>query len=148
MRPRRAEGRVTGPVGDVTALLGARAGHVGAGKILWVGGGSELGPSLIRPQSELQTSGIRGPLLSGVWPQGGVGPGIARSVASLEAGGTDRAGRDLRQWDIRFIVVDASRSEGAHQKRAWLAQRDLAVIREEPGYLLMGNVGAAPGPLP
>ena len=56
----------------------------------------------------LRLTGVEGPVLGDVFPTRGAGPGIARSVASLEAGGTDLAGRRLARWDIRYIVVDTT----------------------------------------
>ncbi len=146
--PRRVQGEATGPVGDISALLGSQVVRADAGKVLWVGDDSENGPSLLGPPGDLHTSGAQGPILTDIWPQEGVGPGVTRSVASVASGGTDRAGRDLASWDIRYIVVGASGPEGADLKRAWLSQRDLAVVRDEPGYLLLANAGVAPGPLP
>lgn len=139
---------ITGPQGDIAALLGSQAAGEGAGNILWVGGDTELGPSLLQPTGELRLTEAHGPVLSDLFPPGGAGPGVARSVASVEAGGTDRAGRNLAPWDIRFIVVATSGAPGRDRSRAWLSQRDLALVGDEPGYLLLANGAVRPGPRP
>ncbi|MBA2274852.1 MAG: glycosyltransferase family 2 protein [Actinobacteria bacterium] len=146
--PGTVQPKAVGPVDDIAALLGSQVKREGAGKILWVGGQAELGPSLLHPPGYLRLTGAQGPVLSDVFPSGGAGRRVARLVASVEAGGTDRAGRDLAPWDVRFIVVAGSGDAGGDRVGAWLSQRDLAVVRAEPEYLLLANAGVPPGPRP
>lgn len=141
--PGSAQREAVGPVSDIAALLGPKLTRVGAGKVLWVGEDTAMGPSLLRPPGELRLTGVEGPVLSDVFPTRGVGPGIAGPVASVEAGGTDLAGRRLAPWDIRYIVVATAGEAGDDRERAWLAQRDLALVSEGPGYLLLESTGAA-----
>ncbi|MDQ3785290.1 MAG: glycosyltransferase family 2 protein [Actinomycetota bacterium] len=133
-----------GPQGDIAAMLGPEMAAEGAGKVLWVGGDAGLRPSLLRSSGELRLTEAQGPLLSDIFPSGGPGPGVARAVASAEAGGTDRAGRELAPWDIRFIVVSTAGAAERDRLRAWLSQRDLGLVSDEPGYLLLTNAGMPP----
>jgi GT2 family glycosyltransferase len=70
------------------------------------------------------------------------GPGTGRLeavIGSVEGGDTDVGGHLLGPFNLRYVVV--ARAAGAHR---WLGQRDLAVIREEPGYLLFENAAVLP----
>ncbi|CAN5342691.1 hypothetical protein BH20ACT22_BH20ACT22_20580 [soil metagenome] len=145
--PGRAQGGAMGPESDIAALLGSQVVGEDAGKVLWVGEQTEFGPSLLRSSGELRLTGAQGPVLSDIFPSEGAGRGIARSVASVEAGATDRAGRELAPWGIRFIVVSTSGASG-HDRSSWLSQRDLSLVSDEPGYLLLASAGAPPGPRP
>jgi hypothetical protein len=59
---------------------------------------------------------------------------LARVVASIEEGTTDRAGRLLGAFNVRFVVLE--RESGVHR---WLNQRDLALVRDLPQYILLEN---------
>jgi len=146
--PGRARGEAIGSEGDIAALLGSVVVGENAGKVLWVGHGNELDPSLLRSSGGLRLTGAQGPVLSDIFPSADPGPGVARSVAAVEAGGTDRAGRELAPWDIRFIVVSTTGVLGHDRSGAWLSQRDLSLVREEPGYLLLANAAVPSRPRP
>jgi hypothetical protein len=57
-----------------------------------------------------------------------------RDIASVEHGRTDLGGSLLGAFNVHFIVLE--RTQGASR---WLAQRDLAVTRSEPRFLLLEN---------
>jgi hypothetical protein len=81
-------------------------------------------------------TGSRGHVLPDLFERN-VGQGEAtldRVVASVGAGTTDRAGRLLGAFNIRYVVLE--RSAGVHR---WLNQRDLALVRDQPGYILLKN---------
>jgi hypothetical protein len=53
------------------------------------------------------------------------------AVDAIESGSTDRGGTLLSSYNVRFVVVERDRSE------PWVSQRDFAVARDEPEYLLL-----------
>ncbi|MGH2746686.1 MAG: hypothetical protein ACRDKB_02010, partial [Actinomycetota bacterium] len=55
-------------------------------------------------------------------------------IASVEEGATDGGGSLLAAFNIRFVVLEPG--AGA---QAWLDQRDLALTRTEPSFLLLEN---------
>lgn len=124
-------------VEQVSALLDAEAQQLGAFRALWVGE-SWLPdePSALRPAGHHFITGERSQLLTDLFDPG-VGPGesrLHRVIASIEEEDTDRGGRLLGAFNIHFVIVERSPDAGA-----WLAQRDLALIRTEPTYYVLRN---------
>lgn len=121
----------------IRLVLGAERLRLGEFRALWVG------ESWSSPQSHRVTAagdyvvtGPRGQLMTDLFSRHD-GAGVAqleRAIASVRQNATDSGGSLLGAFDIHYVVVD--RSGGAAR---WLAQRDLAVVRSEPSYLLLEN---------
>jgi hypothetical protein len=81
-------------------------------------------------------TGPRGQVLSDLFEatSGSANSQLDRVIASVEEGATDRGGSLLGAFNIRFVVLDRSSGSGT-----WLNQRDLALIRSEPDYVLLEN---------
>ncbi len=91
---------------------------------------------MARPDAEIFITGARGHVLSDLF-ENHRGPGdteLQKVIASVRDGSTDRAGRLLAGFNVRFVVLE--RAPGVHR---WLNQRDLALVREKPGYILLEN---------
>ena len=104
---------------------------------LWVGEQWVPGaPSAARPLHNRVVTGPRGPALTDLFEYA-AGKGEAeldRIVESVQSGATDRAGRLLATFNIRFVVLQRGPAEDE-----WLQQRDLAAIRTHGDYLLLEN---------
>jgi hypothetical protein len=121
---------------DVRSLFGAAA-QDGQFRGLWVGDAWSSGrPTVARPDTDIFLTGARGHVLSDLFERnrGAGNEALARVVASIEEGTTDRAGRLLGAFNVRFVVLE--RESGVHR---WLNQRDLALVRDLPQYILLEN---------
>jgi GT2 family glycosyltransferase len=127
----------TATVDAVRALLSGEEEQTGQFRALWIGRGwLPDRPSAARAPTPYLLTGPRGEVLSDLFH---VGRGTAQSefdrdIASVEHGRTDLGGSLLGAFNVHFIVLE--RTEGAAR---WLAQRDLAVTRSEPRFLLLEN---------
>jgi hypothetical protein len=127
----------TATVDTVRGLLAAEQEQAGQFRALWIGRGwvpSE--PSDATAQAPYLLTGPRGQVLSDLFPLGG---GAAQSefdrdIASIEHGRTDLGGSLLGAFNVHFVVLQ--RTSGASR---WLAQRDFAVTRSDPKFLLLEN---------
>jgi GT2 family glycosyltransferase len=124
---------------QVTALLESEAQQVGDFRTLWVGERwSAAVPSAIGPSTGFLLSDPGGQDLTDLFGTP-TGPGERRLrevVSSIEDGGTDLGGHFLGSFNVDFVVLD--RTEAS----PWLGQRDLALIRTEPDYLVLRNEAA------
>lgn len=125
-------------VEQVRSLLEAEADAEGQFRVLWVG--SEWSPdaaTATRPPTHYFVTGARGRVLTDLFERSAPDASIelARVVASIEEGSTDRGGRLLGAFNIRYVALTPS---SAHE---WLTQRDLSLTRddEEHRYLLLEN---------
>ena len=131
---RRADSETMHDVADLLALDALDRGQFRA---LWIGRTwSPPAGSAARPFVTPELTGPRGPVLSDLFaPRAGQAhENLERVVASVEDGSTDRGGTLLGAFNIAYVVVE--RGPGATR---WLDQRDLAIVRTEPGYYLMTN---------
>jgi hypothetical protein len=122
---------------DVADLLSLDALQRGQFRALWVGSTwSPPAGSGARPFVTPELTGPRGPVLSDLFAPHAGEPteSFERVVASIEDGSTDRAGRLLGAYNVAYVVV-----ESGEPSDAWLSQRDLAIVRTEPGYYLLVN---------
>ncbi|HEX2049720.1 MAG TPA: glycosyltransferase family 2 protein [Actinomycetota bacterium] len=121
-------------VDAVEGLLAARAEQLGAFRTLWIGERwVAASPSALRPQRPYLVTGAHGQVLTDLYERPtAADDALARVVASIEDGDTDRGGRLLGAFNVRFVVV-ASDAAAA----PWLSQLDLALTRDEPDYALL-----------
>jgi hypothetical protein len=121
-------------VDQVAALLSAEAEQRGAFRALWMGDSWGSGAlSGARPRRDYVLTGARGQVLTDLFEvHTDADDDLERVLASIEEGVTDRGGRLLGAFNIRFVVL-----EPGVRNDAWLGQRDLAVVREEPDYLIL-----------
>jgi hypothetical protein len=137
-QPGRASGRAEPQViAQIGSLLGAEAEDSGTFRTLWVGADwTPPNPTAARPVTHSFLTGPQGQALTDLFESGA---GKARSqldrvLASVETGATDEGGSLLGVFNVGYIVL--SRDASAEP---WLGQRDLGLIRNEPGYLLLQN---------
>ena len=119
-------------------LLTAEAEQEGQFRVLWVGERwISPTPSLARPHRGHMITGSRGESVVDLFEKTSntSDAELENVIASIEAGDTDVGGTLLGTFNVRFVVLD--RAPGAHR---WLAQRDLALIRSERGYVLLENL--------
>jgi hypothetical protein len=127
----------TATVDTVRGLLAAEQEQAGQFRALWIGRGWLSGePSGARAQVPYLLTGPQGEVLSDLFH---LGSGAAetefdRNIAAVEHGRTDLGGSLLGAFNVHFIVLQ--RTTGASR---WLAQRDLAVTRSDPRFLLLEN---------
>jgi GT2 family glycosyltransferase len=122
---------------EIRAIFAADAQQAGQFRALWVGDKwSSRQPRVSLAESEHFLTGSRGHVLSDLYEHdtGGGRAVLDRVIASIEEGSTDRGGRLLGAFNIRYVVLE--RSEGVHR---WLNQRDLALARDLPDYILLQN---------
>ncbi len=136
--PSVGEGRENALVAaEIRSIFDADAQQVGQFRALWLGDKwSAKHDRVALPTTDHFLTGSRGHVLTDLFERS-VGRGDAaldRVVASVGEGTTDRAGRLLGAFNIRYVVLE--RSAGVHR---WLNQRDLALVRDQPGYILLKN---------
>ena len=124
-------------VDEVRTVLRTEAGHEDQFRALWVGAGwgAEV-PTAARPSGDHVVTGPRGPGLADLF-EGGGGRArelLDRALRAIATGGTDRGGRLLGAFNIRFIALE--RAPGVAR---WLDQRDLGIVRSEAGFILLEN---------
>ena len=134
--PGRGSGRENAAVvKTIRSLLQAEADDLGAFRTLWVGDAwTSPTPTAARSGTDTFLTGARGQVLSDLFERrnGGAEQQLQRVTASIQQGTTDRGGALLGAFNIHFVVLHK-----AHPSvPAWLAQRDLALVRNEPDYLL------------
>jgi hypothetical protein len=123
-------------VARVEAVLEAEAANEGRFRALWVGGSwfAPRMPGAAGPGRVL--SGPSGPLIAELLADESSAGAVAlqEAIAAIEQGATDRGGRLLGAFNVRFVVL--GRDAPA---RAWLRQRDFGVVRSESEYSLLEN---------
>lgn len=122
---------------EVRSIFAAESSETGQFRALWVGEKWASGrPTVARPDADTFVTGARGHVLSDLFENDrGTGDAeLEQVIASVRDGSTDRAGRLLAGFNVRFVVLE--RGPGVHR---WLNQRDLALVREKPGYILLEN---------
>ncbi len=135
--PGRGTDRENTPaVAQVRSLLGGEFEQIGLFRALWVGEGwSPPDPSAARPPRDYFVTGARGQVLTDLFERGSAEQErlFEDAVTSVRAGLTDEGGSLLAGFNIRFVVVE--RTEAS----AWMEQRDMAVSREGPSFLIFEN---------
>lgn len=136
--PGVGEGRENALVAaEIRSIFAADAQQVGQFRALWIGDKwSSEAPHVSLPASDHFLTGSRGHVLSDLFTRG-TGSGqeaLDRVIASITEGTTDRGGRLLGAFNIRYVVLD--RAPGVHR---WLNQRDLALVRDQPDFILLQN---------
>ncbi|MGH2818163.1 MAG: glycosyltransferase [Actinomycetota bacterium] len=130
----RVDAEAVEQIRDLLATEGTQGDQFRA---LWVGEAwTSPVPSSMRPLEPHMVTGPRGQVLSDLFENsaGDAEQQLRRVIASVEEGATDRGGSLLGAFNVRFVVLQ--RSAGATR---WLSQRDLALIRSEPEYMLLEN---------
>ena len=124
---------------DIEALLLAEleAEPTGSFRTLWVGEGWSGGTvSAARPTDDRVVTGPHGQELTDLFekhtPE--AESELDGVIASIETGATDRGGRLLGAFNIRFVVLDAAATQ-----QGWLEQRDLAAVRSSDDYVFLQN---------
>lgn len=128
----RENGRI---VAQVRSLLRAEVPDSGVFRALWVGERwSSPTTSAARPVGNSFVTGPRGQVLSDLFERraGHAERQLQRVIDSIEQGTTDRGGALLGAFNIHLVVLDTDDPRVA----SWLGQRDLALVRTEPEYLL------------
>jgi GT2 family glycosyltransferase len=121
-------------VAQIGSILEAESLRSGPFRVLWVGDHWPSGPEEVDGHA---LSGSRGPTLGDLF--GRESPwesDLAEAVTAIEAGTADRAGELLGAFNVRYVVLDPSAPP------RWLSQLDLAVVREEPDFMLLENTEA------
>lgn len=136
--PGVGEGRENALVADeIRSIFAADAQQAGQFRALWVGDKwSSEHAHVALPETDHFLTGSRGHVLSDLFARGtGTGElAFNRVIASVAEGTTDRGGRLLGAFNVRYVVLE--RAAGVHR---WLNQRDLAIIRDEPEFILLKN---------
>ena len=127
---------------SVRALIAAEAGREGPFRVLWVGerfAGSE--GAWGAGEGRRIVTGPSGETLADLFanPAGEGPPALAAATTAVERGTTDLGGHLVGAFNVRYVVLGAD-----VEPAPWLAQRDLAVIREEPEYLVLSNAASLP----
>lgn len=124
---------------EIRSIFAADAQQAGQFRALWVGDKwSSEHAHVSLPATDHFLTGPRGHVLSDLFARS-TGPGqdaLDRVIASVVEGTTDRGGRLLGAFNVRYVVLE--RSAGVHR---WLNQRDLALVRDQPGFILLKNEG-------
>lgn len=119
------------------SLLTGQKGGGSEARILWVGPSWQEGPPTgLRPPRDYVLTGRDGETFTDLF-ENDTGPGprqLASAIAAIELGRVDLGGDLLGAFNIGWVVV--ARESGAAQ---WLGQRDLTVLRSDPGYELLQN---------
>ncbi|MEA2452361.1 MAG: hypothetical protein QOG04_1071 [Actinomycetota bacterium] len=136
--PGVGEGRENALVAaEIRQIFDADAQQVGQFRALWVGDKwSSDEPHVSLPASDHFLTGSRGHVSSDLFSRttGEGQAALERVIASIEEGATDRGGRLLGSFNIRYVVLE--RAGGVHR---WLNQRDLALVRDQPDFILLKN---------
>ncbi|MDQ3963446.1 MAG: glycosyltransferase [Actinomycetota bacterium] len=127
---------------DVRSIFAAEAVQGRQFRALWVGDAWSAGqPTAARPNPDLFVTGSRGQVLTDLFENNRASgdAALGRVVASIQEGTTDRGGGLLGAFNVRFVVLE--RGPGAFR---WLSQRDLALHRDRPEYILLENTNELP----
>jgi GT2 family glycosyltransferase len=136
--PGRGSGRENSEVVDqIRSLLAAESSDQGQFRALWVG--ERWAPpfrSVMRPVGNTFVTGSRGQVMSDQFEEvSGAGWSRLQAVIdSVERGDTDRAGALLSAFNVHFLILQEEDIDAG-----WLDQRDLAIVRTEPEYLVLEN---------
>jgi GT2 family glycosyltransferase len=124
---------------QIRSLIAAHAGPEGALRVLWVGPGFGVGGNGGAPGYAL--TGTQGATLADLYARGAANAQaeLEQGIAAIQSGTTDVGGHLLGAFSVGHVVLDRA---GAAQQ--WLDQRDLAVIRRHPRYLLLANGATLP----
>jgi len=97
--------------------------------------GDDLDP--FAPQTGYELTGLQGKQIPDLFGgfDGPAHEALSGAIAAIEQGATDRGGRWLGGFDVGFVVLP----DDDQERDAWLSQRDLAVARGGPGYLVLEN---------
>lgn len=138
-RPERG-GLESDTVSDIGSLLEAEleAEPSGSFRTLWLGTTWRLGTiSASRPVGDHIVTGPHGQEMTDLFQKETPESEneLHESLASIETGATDRGGRLLGAFNVRFVVLDPETAADG-----WLEQRDLAIVRSAPEFLLLQNV--------
>ena len=126
-------------VAEIDSLLAAEleAEPSGSFRTLWLGERWSLGTvSAARPFEDRVVTGPHGQEITDLFQRESpeAEAELDGVIASIETGATDRGGRLLGAFNIRFVVLDpASAAPG------WLEQRDLAAVRTSGDYVFLQN---------
>ncbi|HET7482781.1 MAG TPA: hypothetical protein VFK89_07965, partial [Actinomycetota bacterium] len=123
---------------QLSDLLGTEAEQEGLFRVLWVGDRwSPPTASAARPHFGHMITGPRGQQMTDLFERTGTPAEseVDNVVRAVEAGDTDIGGSLLGTFNVRYVVLD--RGPGAYR---WLAQRDLALVRAERGFILLENL--------
>lgn len=129
-------------VEQVASLFEAEAQEFGQFRALWVGEDwTPPLPSAARPNTDHLVTGVKGQVIADLFESHSedAEQQLGRVIASVEEGSTDRAGTLLGAFNIHFVVL-----ERTAEAEPWLAQRDLALVRSEDGYMLLKNDSPLP----
>lgn len=121
---------------QVRGLFEAEAQASGPFRALWVGNAwAGEAPSTARPPGRSFLSGHGGPLVTDMFerPLSRADRELRSILAAIDGGTTDRGGGLLGAFNVRYVVLERGDSGN------WLIQRDLALVRTEPHYLLFEN---------
>jgi hypothetical protein len=136
--PGRGSGRIEADaIAQIRDVLQIEAELEGQSRAVWIGEGwSSPNPSVVRPTDDYMVTGPRGQVLSDLFERkkDEAEAELARVIASIREGTTDRGGGLLGAFNVRFVVLE--RGPGTSN---WLAQRDLALIRTEDDYVMLEN---------
>jgi GT2 family glycosyltransferase len=127
---------------QVTSLFDAEVQQRGQFRALWVGDAwSADDPSAMKAVGDHVLTGPRGEQLTDLFVND-AGEGrdeLLEAISSVESGTTDLGGHLLAAFNVDFVVL-----EPGPRARAWLAQRDMALIRTESDYLVLQNEAGLP----
>jgi hypothetical protein len=122
---------------EIRSVFDADAQQVGQFRALWIGDKWSADKARVAlPTTDHFLTGSRGHVLTDLFErsEGAGDAALDRVVASVGEGTTDRAGRLIGAFNIRYVVLE--RGPGVHR---WLNQRDLALVRDQPAYILLKN---------
>jgi GT2 family glycosyltransferase len=136
--PAHGAGRVvTEDEAQIRSVLTTEAANLGQFRALWVGERWSHGEtSSSRRPADFFVTGPRGEDLGDLFEREQQ-PGraqMATVVRSVRDGSTDRAGRLLGAFNVRYVLVQ--RGPGAFR---WLSQKDLSLAQTQDRYLIMHN---------
>jgi GT2 family glycosyltransferase len=131
------EGQAPEVVQEVRSFLDAEMLRDPTFRVLWVGDGwGPPVPSAAVSGGRTAVTDGRGGVLTNLFERK-LGSGydeLESVIGSVESGATDRAGGLLGAFNIDYVVLERS---GAEEE--WLGQGNLAVVSEEPTYLILEN---------
>jgi hypothetical protein len=125
---------------QINSLLGANEQTSGPLRALWVGDQwTSPIPTTGRPVRDFVLTDARGAELTDLFASdSGQGSALLHEVlGSIAAGETDRAGKLLGSFNIRYVIVARD-----SDTRPWLSQRDLALVRTEQDVLVFEDSSA------
>ena len=127
---------------EIGSLLAAEleTEPTGSFRTLWIGEVGNLDTiSAARPIEERVVTGPHGQEITDLFQKESpeAEAELDEVIASIETGATDRGGRLLGVFNIRFIVLDPASAE-----QGWMEQRDLAAVRTSGEYVFLQNAAA------